>query len=76
MYVSFGSTIKIREQQIKQVAEALKQIPTTFLWALRECEQEKLPNNFLKETSNKGLVLSWCSQLEELAHKAVGCLRH
>ncbi|KAL2509685.1 UDP-glycosyltransferase 74E2 [Forsythia ovata] len=34
---------------------------------------EKLPENFIKETSDKGLVVEWCPQLEVLSHKAVGC---
>ncbi|KAF2292484.1 hypothetical protein GH714_024363 [Hevea brasiliensis] len=44
-----------------------------FLWVVRESEEAKLPENFLEETSNKGLVVTWCSQLEVLAHEAVGC---
>ncbi|KAL6343269.1 hypothetical protein AAG906_022185 [Vitis piasezkii] len=34
---------------------------------------KKLPCKFLEETCEKGLVVSWCSQLEVLSHKAVGC---
>ncbi|KAL4632162.1 hypothetical protein ACB092_04G032500 [Castanea dentata] len=44
-----------------------------FLWVVRETEQKKLPTNILQETVEKGLVVSWCPQLEVLAHKAIGC---
>lgn len=38
-----------------------------------ESVKQKLPTNFVSETSEKGLVLSWCNQLQVLAHAAVGC---
>ncbi|CAO2824898.1 unnamed protein product [Amaranthus hypochondriacus] len=73
VYVSFGSAATLSIEQIVETAEALKQIPNKFLWVVREIEQYKLPNNFISETSDKGLVLSWCSQLDVLAHEAIGC---
>ncbi|XVF21243.1 hypothetical protein REPUB_Repub12eG0073400 [Reevesia pubescens] len=36
-------------------------------------EEAKLPNNFIEETSEKGLVVTWCPQLEVLSHELVGC---
>uniref|UniRef100_A0A7N0VH82 UDP-glycosyltransferases domain-containing protein n=1 Tax=Kalanchoe fedtschenkoi TaxID=63787 RepID=A0A7N0VH82_KALFE len=44
-----------------------------FLWVVRECEEPKLPHNFVAATSGKGLLVKWCSQLEVLASEAVGC---
>jgi pathogen-inducible salicylic acid glucosyltransferase len=44
-----------------------------FLWIVRASEEVKLPKSFVEETSKKGLVVRWCSQLEVLAHEAVGC---
>ncbi|KNA07535.1 hypothetical protein SOVF_170920 [Spinacia oleracea] len=73
VYVSFGSVAKLSVEQISEIAKALKQIPSSFLWIVREAEQEKLPNDFITETSEKGLVMSWCPQLDVLAHEAVGC---
>ncbi|KAK4381968.1 UDP-glycosyltransferase 74E2 [Sesamum angolense] len=35
--------------------------------------EAKLPRNFSEETSEKGLIVSWCPQLEVLAHEAVAC---
>lgn len=45
------------------------------LWVLRESEKSKLPVGFADEIAalGTGLVMAWCSQLEVLAHRAVGC---
>lgn len=39
----------------------------------RASEEAKLPDRFVEETSEKGLVVSWCQQLDVLSHKATGC---
>ncbi|KAM4105715.1 hypothetical protein ACB094_04G013300 [Castanea mollissima] len=73
VYTSFGSLASLGEEQMDEVTRGLKNSNCYFLWVVRETEQKKLPPNFLQETSEKGLVVSWCPQLEVLAHKAVGC---
>ncbi|KAF2289036.1 hypothetical protein GH714_024333 [Hevea brasiliensis] len=73
VYVSFGSLIDLSIEQMQELAWGLKGSNSYFLWVVRESEEAKLPENFLEETSNKGLVVTWCSQLEVLAHEAVGC---
>jgi pathogen-inducible salicylic acid glucosyltransferase len=40
---------------------------------VRASEESKLSKDFAEESSAKGLVVRWCSQLEVLAHEAVGC---
>ena len=56
-----------------ELALGLKRSNIYFLWVVRETEQNKLPSNFIEETSEKGLVVSWSPQLDVLAHRAVGC---
>ena len=73
VYVSFGSLASLGEEQMEELAWGLKRSNNHFLWVVRESEDQKLPINFKEETSNKGLVVSWCPQLDVLAHKAVGC---
>ncbi|KAJ9701769.1 hypothetical protein PVL29_006932 [Vitis rotundifolia] len=73
VYVSFGSWASLEQEQMEELALGLKRSNTNFLWVVRESEREKLPGNLLEETSEKGLVVSWCPQLEVLSHKAVGC---
>ncbi|XP_022132196.1 UDP-glycosyltransferase 74E2-like [Momordica charantia] len=73
VYISFGSLVMLAEKQVKELTNFLTESGLPFLWVLRESEMEKLPENFIQETSGKGLVVNWCSQLEVLSHKAVGC---
>lgn len=55
------------------MADALRQSNIMFLWVVKPDEQSKLPTDFTKETSGKGLVVTWCSQLDVLAHHAIRC---
>ncbi|KAL0404685.1 UNVERIFIED_CONTAM: UDP-glycosyltransferase 74E2 [Sesamum radiatum] len=73
IYVSFGSLAQLSPEQTTELARALTTLNKHFLWAVRSLEDTKLPENFHEETSDKGLVVSWCPQLEVLAHDAVGC---
>lgn len=73
VYASFGSLADLSIQQTEELACGLRNSSFNFLWVVRESEQDKLPENFVEEISGKGLVVSWCAQLQVLAHKAVGC---
>ncbi|EEF29931.1 UDP-glucosyltransferase, putative [Ricinus communis] len=58
---------------MEEPAWGLKGSNCCFLWVVRKSEQSKLPGNFM-ETSEKGLVITWCPQMEMLAHEAIGYL--
>ena len=73
VYVSFGSRAEIEAEQMEELAFGLKSSKRKSLWVIRELEARKVPKGFVEETSAKGLVVSWCPQLEVLAHEAVGC---
>ena len=73
VYISFGTLATLGEEQMEEITWGLKNSSCHFLWVVRESEVKKLPINFLQETTEKGSVVSWCPQLEVLAHKAVGC---
>ncbi|XWS31162.1 hypothetical protein CRYUN_Cryun23aG0053400 [Craigia yunnanensis] len=60
-------------EQMAELTWALKGSNCYFLWVVRETEEAKLPNNFIEETSEKGLVVTWCPQLEVLSHESIGC---
>ncbi|MED6221496.1 hypothetical protein PIB30_055369 [Stylosanthes scabra] len=75
VYVSFGSYFPLNEEQMREIAFALREINNkncNFLWVVRATEETKLPKEIEKE-SEKGLIVTWCSQLKVLAHEAVGC---
>ncbi|XP_008235865.1 PREDICTED: UDP-glycosyltransferase 74E2-like [Prunus mume] len=72
-YMSFGSLAELGEEQMEELGLGLRRSKRYFLWVVRTSESVKLPKGFAEETSEKGLVVSWCPQLEVLAHEAVGC---
>ncbi|XP_047967672.1 UDP-glycosyltransferase 74E2-like [Salvia hispanica] len=73
IYISFGSMAKLEEQQMVELATTLKLTGKPFLWVVRSSEASKLPQGFMDEASDQGLIVSWCPQLEVLAHDAIGC---
>uniref|UniRef100_A0A7N0U1V6 Glycosyltransferase n=1 Tax=Kalanchoe fedtschenkoi TaxID=63787 RepID=A0A7N0U1V6_KALFE len=73
IYISFGSLANLSEEQAQEVAHALKNTHHPFIWVVREPELKKLPADFIENLSGKGLILSWCSQMEVLNHPAIGC---
>ncbi|RXI07971.1 hypothetical protein DVH24_014537 [Malus domestica] len=70
-YVAFGSAAQLEAEQMKELAWGLRRSKCKFLWVVREVEAAKLPKGFAEETSEKGLVVTWCPQLEVLAHESV-----
>ncbi|PIA29592.1 hypothetical protein AQUCO_05800019v1 [Aquilegia coerulea] len=73
VYVSFGSLAVLKAEQMEQLAWALIGCNYNFLWVVRALELNKLPTNFSQQSSEKGLVVTWCPQLEVLCHQALGC---
>ncbi|CAI0459496.1 unnamed protein product [Linum tenue] len=71
IYVSFGSMASLGPEQMEELSHALKNTNRFFLWVVRASEEANLPPNF--DPSEKGLIVSWCPQLEVLDHHAVGC---
>lgn len=72
VYVSFGSMTDIAAKQAEQIALGLKASNKSFLWVIKDNEN-KLPVEFVNSIGETGLVVTWCNQLEVLAHQAVGC---
>ncbi|XP_075485811.1 UDP-glycosyltransferase 74B1 [Primulina tabacum] len=72
-YISFGSMVELTSKQTEEIAYALMRSNVQFLWVLRDTERHKLPTQFVDATEHRGLVVSWCNQLEVLANGAVGC---
>ncbi|KAK6158737.1 hypothetical protein DH2020_006051 [Rehmannia glutinosa] len=73
IYVSFGSFAQPGVEQMKELALALKMTKMNFLWVVRASEETKLPKNYIDDVSEKGLIVTWCHQLDVLAHEAIGC---
>ncbi|XP_047323515.1 zeatin O-glucosyltransferase-like [Impatiens glandulifera] len=83
MYVSFGSTISMTDEQIEALALGLRESKQRFLWVLRDADKAdiftgevrnlKLPNGFEESVKETGMVVrDWVPQMEILAHGSVG----
>uniref|UniRef100_A0A0E0M3G7 Deoxynivalenol-UDP-glucosyltransferase n=1 Tax=Oryza punctata TaxID=4537 RepID=A0A0E0M3G7_ORYPU len=74
-YVSFGSVATPSPSQMAEVAEGLYNTDKPFLWVVRASETSKIPEGFAAKAAaeERGLIVTWCPQLEVLAHPAVGC---
>jgi hypothetical protein len=77
IYISFGSLAHVSRAQIEEMAMGLLESKQPFIWVLRpdiiaSGIQDILPEGFLEETKDKGLVVQWSSQLEVLSHPSVG----
>ncbi|CAL5082375.1 unnamed protein product [Urochloa decumbens] len=78
VYASFGSLSNLDLLEMQEVARGLLDAGRPFLWAVRDSEAHKLPAGYADDAAARsggggGLVVSWCPQLEVLAHRAVGC---
>lgn len=77
LYISFGSLANLRKQDILEIAQGILISKVSFIWVLRHNilgsgERNILPLGFEEETTGRGLVVPWCSQLAVLSHPAVG----
>ncbi|XP_065874958.1 linamarin synthase 2-like [Euphorbia lathyris] len=76
VYVNYGSVAMMTSEHLKEFAQGLANSKYPFLWIIRKDiimgDSASLPQGFLEEVSERGLLTSWCSQEKALAHPAVG----
>ncbi|XP_031270537.1 zeatin O-glucosyltransferase-like [Pistacia vera] len=83
IYVSFGTTSTMNNEQIKEIAFGLKQSNQKFIWALRDADKgdvfngeerrAELPIGYEDSVKDMGFIVrEWAPQLEILAHPATG----
>ncbi|KAL5698960.1 N-hydroxythioamide S-beta-glucosyltransferase [Ranunculus cassubicifolius] len=73
VYVAFGSMLALNTAQIDEIGWGLKNSGWNFLWVVKKSESSKLSSAVVEGIQEKGLVVTWCNQLEVLAHTSVGC---
>ncbi|EOX97220.1 UDP-Glycosyltransferase superfamily protein [Theobroma cacao] len=77
VYISFGSVAVLPRNQMEEIFDGMVESGYTFLWVIRPSEDGKeegfknVIKNKMKE--EQGLIVPWCSQVEVLNHRAVGC---
>lgn len=83
IYVSFGTTVTLLDQELKELAEGLESCNAKFLWVLQDCDKPnifdgetrrvELPEGFEERTKGVGIVVrDWVPQPEILAHPSIG----
>lgn len=81
IYISFGSTTTMSDDQVRELAKGLEESGQKFIWVLRtadkgdvfEGEEEgirpQLPQGYEERVKNRGIVVrDWAPQLEILGH--------
>ncbi|KAF3445850.1 hypothetical protein FNV43_RR11027 [Rhamnella rubrinervis] len=76
VYVNFGSVTVMTAEQLIEFAWGLANSNQNFLWIVRPDlvmgDSAMLPEEFLKETKERSLLASWCSQEQVLSHPSIG----
>ncbi|KAL7197481.1 hypothetical protein ACSBR2_020093 [Camellia fascicularis] len=84
IFVSFGTTTAMADEQIKVLAMGLEQSEQKFIWVLRDAdkanifegddvERAELPEGYEERVKKVGMVVrDWAPQLEILGHPSTG----
>ncbi|KAL8218267.1 hypothetical protein R6Q57_021640 [Mikania cordata] len=83
LYVSFGTTTSISNEQVQEIALGLEKSKQRFIWVLRDADRGdifsgevrkiELPEGFEERVGENGLVvMDWVPQLEILGHRCTG----
>ncbi|KAL8188906.1 hypothetical protein R6Q57_029426 [Mikania cordata] len=78
VYISFGSIVSLSEEQVGEMAYGVLNSGVSFLWVMRTVvtntgEPGRLPDGFMEEAGERGMVVQWSPQAQVLAHPAVSC---
>ncbi|XP_059669453.1 UDP-glycosyltransferase 86A1-like [Cornus florida] len=81
LYVSFGSLVNVSKETIMELAHGLWLSGVSFIWVLRQdivssVETFSLPVGFEEGVKDKGLIVTWCSQIDVISHPSIGVLTH
>ncbi|KAI3775794.1 hypothetical protein L1987_45548 [Smallanthus sonchifolius] len=76
IYVNYGSITTMTDQHLVEFAWGLANSMQPFLWVVRPDmtmgDSTTLPEEFLEEIKDRGMLASWCDQNKVLAHPSVG----
>ncbi|KAH7533292.1 hypothetical protein FEM48_Zijuj04G0115300 [Ziziphus jujuba var. spinosa] len=80
VYISFGSVVHLKQNQVDEIAHGILNSGVSFLWVMKPprimypgYEVVVLPDGFLEKVGDAGKVVQWSPQEEVLAHPSVGC---
>ncbi|KAJ8534235.1 hypothetical protein K7X08_007559 [Anisodus acutangulus] len=85
IFISFGTTTSLKDEQIKELCIGLEKSGIKFIWALRDADKGdifsgevrkiELPKGYEEKIiiKNKGIIVrDWAPQLEILGHLSIG----
>ncbi|CAJ1939539.1 unnamed protein product [Sphenostylis stenocarpa] len=76
VYVCFGTTTKLTNSQLRDIATGLEASGEQFIWVVRTSKEdgvEWLPDKFEEKMEGKGLIIrGWAPQGLILEHEAIG----
>lgn len=76
VYANYGCMTVMTDQHLKEFAWGLANSKRPFLWIVRPDvvmgDSAILPQGFLEETKDRGMVASWCPQEQVLSHPSIG----
>ncbi|OIT38227.1 PREDICTED: crocetin glucosyltransferase, chloroplastic-like isoform X1 [Nicotiana attenuata] len=73
VYISFGSLAVLKEEQKEEILKGLLESERPFLWVIRTSNKDDKIKNENYGLNGKGMIVPWCSQMEVLFHKSIGC---
>ncbi|AES71958.1 phloretin 4'-O-glucosyltransferase [Medicago truncatula] len=83
VYVSFGTLAILSKRQMEEIGRALLDSGFYFLWVIRdekvmqqkeeEGDSDELSCREELERNVNGKIVKWCSQVEVLSHRSLGC---
>jgi hypothetical protein len=74
VFVSYGTFSEYEASQLEELGNGLCNSGKPFLWVVRSSEAYKLSKKLKDKCEENGLIVSWCPQLEVLAHKSIGMM--
>ncbi|KAF3325173.1 cinnamate beta-D-glucosyltransferase-like protein [Carex littledalei] len=73
IYISLGSLCAFTKEEMTEIAYELTTNGRPFLWVVRPDSHEHLPQGFLEEVKERGMVVGWSPQDSVLNHNSTGC---
>ncbi|MBA0614133.1 hypothetical protein Godav_014463 [Gossypium davidsonii] len=79
IYISFGTVVYLKQEQVDEIAKALLATGISFLWVMKPPAKEfglpfhTLPEGFLEKVGDNGKILLWSPQVKVLTHPSISC---
>ncbi|KAI7742217.1 hypothetical protein M8C21_017773 [Ambrosia artemisiifolia] len=73
-YICFGTIFTPPPNELVELAKALEETETPFLWSIKKDATKHFPNGFLDKITTNGIgkVVAWAPQDQVLNHDAIG----